>query len=252
MMKKSLFSLMFAFATVFASAQCDPVNSIEENFNDWSAIDECWTGLANGGMFMYGTDLTFYTFMSPNLDMFVISPEIVEGEYILTFDFGTVSMDGEETEGITVEVGTLTSNANADSFVSLAAPIETTIASQSVDIPVTFTSDVKYFVVKVHGTTPHSAAFIDNVVLDPSLASVNDLNAVKVQAYPNPVVNQLNLTSDQNLKQASIFNAAGQLVQNVKLNGNSSSVNVSTLKAGVYIVQITTEKGVQTLKVVKK
>lgn len=251
-MKKGLFSLVFAFAAVFASAQCDPVSSIDENFDDWEAINECWTGVANGGMFMYGGDLTFYTFMQPNVSMYLISPEIVAGDYTLTFDFGTVSMDGEETEGITVEAGTLTTNANTDSFVSLGAPQPTTIAPQSMELPVSFASDVKYFVIKVHGASPHSAAFVDNVVLAPTTAGVNDLNTVKVQAYPNPVINQLNLTADQNLREASIFNAAGQLVQTAKLSGKSSSVNVSALKAGVYVVQIKTEKGVQTLKVVKK
>lgn len=251
-MKKGLFSMVFAFAAVFASAQCDPVSSIDENFDDWAEINECWTGLANGGMFLVEGDVTFYTFMQPNVSMYLISPEIVAGDYTLTFDFGTVPLNGEEVEGITVEAGTLTNNENTDSFVSLGAPQPTTIATQSMELPVTFTSDVKYFVIKVHGVNPHSAALVDNLVLAPETAGVNDLNAVKVQAYPNPVVNQLNLTADQNLREASIFNAAGQLVQTTKLSGKSSSVNVSALKAGVYIVQVATEKGVQTLKVVKK
>ncbi len=251
-MKKVVFSLMFAFASVVGFGQCDPVAEINENFDDWTAIDECWTGVANGGMFMVEGDITFYTFMSPNLDMYLVSPEVLAGDYTLSFEFGTVSIDGEEVDGITVEVGTLTSNESTDSFVSLGDPISTTIATQSIDVPVTFTSDVKYFAVKVHGTAPHSAAWIDNLVLAPATAGVNDLNSVKVQVYPNPVVNELNLTSDQNIQEVKIFSAAGQLIQTSKLNGKSTSVNVSALKAGVYVAQILTEKGVQTVKVLKK
>ncbi len=251
-MKKGLFSLFFAFAVAFASAQCDPVSAIDENFDDWEAIDECWTGVGNGGMFMYGGELTFYTFMSPNLDMYLISPEIVAGDYNLTLDFGTVSMNGEEVDGITVEIGTLTTNANTDSFTSVSSAIETTIATQSFNIPVTLSSDVKYIAIKVHGTTPHSAAFVDNVVLTSATAGVSDLNSVQVQVYPNPVVNQLNLTSDSNIQEVKIYTVSGQLVQNTKLNGTTATVNVSALKAGVYVAQITTAKGVQTVKVLKK
>jgi len=251
-MKKGLLSLVFAFAAVFASAQCDPVSSIDENFDDWEEINECWTGINNGGMFLVDGDITFYTFLTPNLDMYLISPEITAGDYTLSFDFGTASMDGEEVEGITVEAGTLTSNENADSFVSLGEAIETTIATQTMELQVTLTSDVKYFVIKVHAVAPHSAAIVDNLVLAPAVAGVNDLNNNVVQVYPNPVVDQMHISAESNIQEVKIYSLTGQLVQNLKLNGKSANLNVSALKAGVYVAQIITEKGVQTVKVLKK
>lgn len=98
---------------------------------------------------------------------------------------------------------------------------------------------------------PHSAALVDNLVLTSDM-SVSDLETVKVSAYPNPVIDQLNISSKQNIQEVRIFNVNGQLVLNTKVNNNATSVNVSSLKTGVYIAQITTDKGTETIKVIKK
>lgn len=87
-------------------------------------------------MFLVDGDVTLYTFDQPNRSMYLLSPEIVEGQYDLNFDFATVSMTGGETPGITVEVGIVTSNENADSFVSISEPIATTVAVQNFNVPV--------------------------------------------------------------------------------------------------------------------
>lgn len=251
-MKKALFSLGLTLATTFGFSQCDPQSSIDENFDGWNVMDPCWKGINSGGMFLFGDEITFYSSNLSNMSMYVVSPEIVAGNYNLTFDFATVGlMPGTETEGITFEVGTLESNANVDSFVSISEPIETTSATQTFNVPVSISGDVKYFVIKYSSTEPHSAAFIDNVVLASDM-NVSDLESVKVSVYPNPVVDQLNISSKQNIKEVKIFNVNGQLVLNTKANNNTTSVNVSSLKSGVYVAQITTDKGTETIKVIKK
>ncbi len=250
-MKKGLLSLVFGFAAIFATAQCDAVSEIEENFEGWDELAECWTGVSNGGMFLMDGNVTFYGFMSANLDMYLISPEIQAGEYTLRFDFATNSLDGSEVEGMTLEVGTLTSNENVDSFVSLGAPISTTVATQNFEATLNMEEDLKYFVIKVHTTTPHSAAWIDNLVLGTTMG-VSDLEVAAVQVYPNPVSDQMQISSEAHILEVKIYSLAGQLVQNLKPNGKSAKLNVSALKAGVYLAQIITEKGVQTVKVLKK
>lgn len=250
-MKKALFSLTLGLVTTIGFGQCDPQSSIDENFDGWTAVDPCWTGISNGGMFLVDGDVTFYTFDQPNRSMYLLSPEIVEGQYDLNFDFATVSMTGGETPGITVEVGIVTSNENADSFVSISEPIATTVAVQNFSVPVSISGDAKYFAIKVTAAGPHSAALVDNLVLTSDM-SVSDLETVKVSAYPNPVIDQLNISSKQNIQEVRIFNVNGQLVLNTKVNNNATSLNVSSLKTGVYIAQITTDKGTETIKVIKK
>lgn len=259
-MKKGLLSLVMIFVAVFASAQCDPVSAINENFDTWEGdpfsgvmgIGECWSTIGNGGMIYGDHNVTFYSFSSPNINMFLSSPEVVAGDYNLTFDAMTISMDGSQTEGVAVEVGTLTSATDASTYVAISEPFALTNDAQSIQLPISLTADAKFIAVKISTTAPHSAAGIDNFVLVPETAGVNDLNQVKVQVYPNPIVNQMHISADANIQEVKIFSVSGQLVQNIKLNSKSTTLNVSALKAGVYIAQIKTEKGMQTVKVVKK
>lgn len=249
-MKKVLFSLAVVLGTGLY-AQCNPVSEINEDFDGWAEIDECWTGIANGGMFLVEGNVTFYSFMNTNSSMYLISPEVTAGEYTLNFDFATASMTGEEVEGITIEAGTVTGNENVDSYVSISEPVATTVAVQNFSTPVSISGDAKYFVIKVSSVAPHSAALIDNLVLEPQMG-VSDANGTRISAYPNPVVNQLNLTSESRIKEVKIFGLNGQLVKVQKANATSARIEVSGLNAGIYIAQIFTDKGVETIKVVKK
>lgn len=81
---------------------------------------------------------------------------------------------------------------------------------------------------------------------------VEELEMAKIQVYPNPVVNQLNIQSVESIQEVKIYNVNGQLVANAKPNANTTNMNVSSMKAGVYVVQIHTAKGVQSTKLIKK
>ena len=52
--------------------------------------------------------------------------------------------------------------------------------------------------------------------------------------YPNPVVEILNISPNGNRKQFYIFNESGYLVK--KIDGNTSQIDVSRLKKGVYFL----------------
>lgn len=71
--------------------------------------------------------------------------------------------------------------------------------------------------------------------------------------YPNPVKNTLNIQSDKKITSVAIYNMAGQMVQNQKLNSNNSLLNLSTLSSGIYLVKAVLENGqIETFKIVKK
>ena len=74
------------------------------------------------------------------------------------------------------------------------------------------------------------------------ISAVN--NGMKV--YPNPVTNILNIVSVSNVK---VMNLAGQIVINAE---NASSIDMSSLNAGMYLVSIQNENGTSVAKVIKK
>lgn len=67
-----------------------------------------------------------------------------------------------------------------------------------------------------------------------------------VSVYPNPVVNELNFTTPCDVEVINLMGITVKQAQNV------SSLNVSDLINGQYIVRVTTQDGTSTVKVIKK
>ena len=62
----------------------------------------------------------------------------------------------------------------------------------------------------------------------------------RMSVYPNPAVNQLNVTLSQNAG-IVIYNIMGQVVMNVEGRVGVNSINISELNAGIYFVSAGSE-----------
>ena len=71
----------------------------------------------------------------------------------------------------------------------------------------------------------------------------------KLTLYPNPVANQIFISSE-NVQKVEIYNLLGTLVKTIEKN--TQTIDVSNLPSGNYIVKITTDQGMVTKKIVKK
>ncbi|OMQ12158.1 T9SS type A sorting domain-containing protein [[Flexibacter] sp. ATCC 35103] len=76
-----------------------------------------------------------------------------------------------------------------------------------------------------------------------------NLDYSQVKVYPNPVTNQLYISSD-NVQKVEIYNVIGMLLKTIEKN--IESVDLSNLTPGNYIVRITTDKGTFSKKIIKK
>lgn len=74
-------------------------------------------------------------------------------------------------------------------------------------------------------------------VVDPSTASVNDLNDDKFTVYPNPTSDYLNLNGDY-VESVNVFDMNGRIV----LSETTNKVDVSTLQPGVYTLLVNGEQ----------
>lgn len=72
------------------------------------------------------------------------------------------------------------------------------------------------------------------------------------RAYPNPVKNILNLSNTANISSVSIFNLIGQEVITESIDANAGQVDMSDLAVGTYIVKVTADNQIKTIKVVKQ
>ena len=78
--------------------------------------------------------------------------------------------------------------------------------------------------------------------------------AKAIALYPNPVANQLTLRVDGAGRgaQVEILNALGQVVSRSVATTDITSLNVASLKAGIYAVRLTTAEGSATRRFVKQ
>lgn len=73
-----------------------------------------------------------------------------------------------------------------------------------------------------------------------------------VQVYPNPFTNMLNVESTTTIKNIVIKNALGQeIIKQQKLDTKSCNLNADIIKPGVYFVEIETQNGALTKKIIK-
>ena len=73
-----------------------------------------------------------------------------------------------------------------------------------------------------------------------------------ISVYPNPAQNQVTVAADEMLR-VSLINSLGQIVYDAPAEGNVTSINLSDVKAGLYLIRINTVNGVSVrqLSVVK-
>ena len=79
-----------------------------------------------------------------------------------------------------------------------------------------------------------------------------DFNKVQIQVYPNPATDVLNIVSSTIVNTVQVFDITGKLVGSHIVNAAESTVNISNLAPGMYLITIQTDEGSQSKKVVKK
>lgn len=70
--------------------------------------------------------------------------------------------------------------------------------------------------------------------------------------YPNPVKNVLNLSYDKEITNVEVYNLLGQKMMSNKLNSTNTEVDMSNLANGTYMVKITSDNQIKTVKVIKQ
>ena len=77
-----------------------------------------------------------------------------------------------------------------------------------------------------------------------------DENAINVAIYPNPATDVLTINSDSKISSVKVLNYLGQTIDIINVRGMEVTINTSTYDAGIYFMQIETEKGISTQKII--
>ena len=91
----------------------------------------------------------------------------------------------------------------------------------------------------------------DDFKIDTVLGTSN-FNDEAFNFYPNPVKDILNLKYTKDITNVAVYNLLGQQVVTKNINSNQSQIDMSQLASGTYMVKITANEQVKTIKVIKK
>jgi len=75
------------------------------------------------------------------------------------------------------------------------------------------------------------------------ITSIGEDISPKIELFPNPASDRLNIKSPAVINDVMIYNHMGQLVNKINTSSKIVNLNISDLDTGVYIFKILTEKG---------
>ena len=91
-----------------------------------------------------------------------------------------------------------------------------------------------------------------NVLATCNWLGLDELSGTNVTLYPNPTTGNLNITlSDIETVNAIVYNAQGKLILTINNLKNGSTIDLSSVETGVYMVHLSTENASMMQRVVK-
>lgn len=127
-----------------------------------------------------------------------------------------------------------------------------------VEIPLSFFENLgfnktKFFQYKL-GTMSDldvGIVYFDNIYFSINQLSVSEFDTTNFKVYPNPSNNFWTIEANSQITNISLYDVLGKEIYSSFPNSNEAKVDASNLIKGVYFAKISTNKGVQTIKLVK-
>ena len=99
-----------------------------------------------------------------------------------------------------------------------------------------------------NATDANGTLEIDRIVFDNNATlNIEQFNTNEISIYPNPAKNVVNISANSEIKMVRVLDITGKLVLTENALSNNS-INVSNLKTGVYILNVTLANGNQSTK----
>jgi trimeric autotransporter adhesin len=174
--------------------------------------------------------------------------------YSLSYKYGNNSTTF--VEKLKVAFGTAANNTAMVNVVAthdnITGGTTTSTANQNTVQITVPTTGVYYFGFNAFSAANQFYLFVDDIAVTEQLSNAS-FDSNKVSVYPNPVKDVLNIEVSTTISEVIIYNLLGQQIMTKVVNANESSIDVSSLNSGTYLVKvIATEGSTKTVKVIKQ
>lgn len=159
----------------------------------------------------------------------------------------------------TLNVSAGTDRTDVDQTISLATLTDTDFSTTEYTLQTnTFTPDadgVYYlgfnYVAPVNTAEENGGLLLDSVFVT-SVLGTEEVTASNFAVYPNPANDVVNISANAGLNNVQIVDINGRTVKSVEFDGtNQAQINISDLASGLYIMNIASDKGTTSQKIVK-
>ena len=79
---------------------------------------------------------------------------------------------------------------------------------------------------------------------------INNLSNCGISIMPNPVSDVLQIKGDKQIQTISLIDNSGRIINTYSVNGTDYKINLSAMKAGVYFINIDSDSGLITKKII--
>ncbi|RMA66391.1 T9SS type A sorting domain-containing protein [Ulvibacter antarcticus] len=119
-------------------------------------------------------------------------------------------------------------------------------------VPVPFNDGDSLGAINFFSPDANTNFWIDHVdYYEGSLAGIDDFSPTNFSVYPNPVQDVLNIRTVTSIDAIAIYDILGKLVLTTTPDTISSTMDVSSFNAGVYLVKVTIGGASKVVKVIK-
>ncbi|NDI98767.1 T9SS type A sorting domain-containing protein [Flavobacterium sp. LaA7.5] len=182
----------------------------------------------------------------------------LEADQEVTLTFFTRLASGTNTVTASLDV-TIGDAPSSDAQGSVVETINETVGATYVERTVTYTptaSGIYYFGFHNNSAATAAAAslILETVTITGATLDIPQVTTSNFAVYPNPANDVINITNADNalLNNVQIVDLNGRTVKSVKFDGaTEAQINVSDLASGLYIMNIASDKGTVSKKIVK-
>jgi hypothetical protein len=121
------------------------------------------------------------------------------------------------------------------------------------DDPLTYENEGTYTITWTYEDSQGNITTQEQTVIVQAPDGINELEKAGINIYPNPVESKMNIQSTgEQVKRVVVTDLSGRVCLQKRTDSQSEVLNLSTLNSGIYLIQLETEKGKYTAKIVKK
>lgn len=195
-------------------------------------VPACFSGGINGSV--------WFSFIAPSSGAVDVTTDFAGG----TLTDGDTEIAVYSAAGVTCsDLSTLGTDIGCDQDSGTNVPYSSYLSLTGLTVGNTYYIQVDRY----NGTTAGTFGIQVNTVL-----STPNFDNAAFSAYPNPVKDVLNLSYSTDITSIQVVNLLGQEVISRVIGSTSTQVDMSSLTAGAYIVNVIVDDVVKSIKVIKQ